>query len=188
VAVKGLDWTGIRKRLVKEGASVFILGRRQAILDAAVAEIGGDVVALQADVSKQADLDRAYEVVRASKGRIDILVVNAGVQTREPLGAITEEGIDYQLAINFKSVIFKECTEQQKGEMNWQRSFLYMELRMGAGVGSGYAMRFRQPATRCLPLRSPASASALILILQVSISLPIYRTWSTSLNGKNYRM
>ena len=94
------------KQLAAKGASVFILGRRQAILDAAVAEIGGDVVALQADVSKQADLDRVYETVHTSKGQIDILIANAGVQTREPLGSITEEAIDYQLAINFKGVIF----------------------------------------------------------------------------------
>jgi len=94
------------KRLAQEGASVFIVGRRQTILHAAVAEIGGDVMALQADVSRSADLDRVYEAVRASKGGIDILVANAGVQTREPLGLITEEAIDYQLAINFKGVIF----------------------------------------------------------------------------------
>ena len=94
------------KRLAAEGVSVFIVGRRQAILDAAVAEVGGDVVAVQADVSKSADLDRVYETVRASKAKIDILVANAGVQTREPLGSITEEAIDYQLAINFKGVIF----------------------------------------------------------------------------------
>jgi NAD(P)-dependent dehydrogenase (short-subunit alcohol dehydrogenase family) len=94
------------KRLATEGASVFIVGRRQAILDAAVAEIAGDVVATQADVSKPADLYRVYEAVRASKGKIDILVANAGVQTREPLGSITEKAIDYQLAINFKGVIF----------------------------------------------------------------------------------
>jgi NAD(P)-dependent dehydrogenase (short-subunit alcohol dehydrogenase family) len=57
-------------------------------------------------VSKPADVDRAYETVRSAKGKIDILVANAGVQTREMLGSITEEGIDYQLAINFKGVIY----------------------------------------------------------------------------------
>src|SRR5580698_4399256 len=81
------------KRLTTEAASVFIVGRRQAVLDAAVAEIGGDVVAVQADVSKPADLDRVYEVVRAAKGKIDILVANAGVQVKERLGAITEDGL-----------------------------------------------------------------------------------------------
>ncbi|MGV2103841.1 SDR family NAD(P)-dependent oxidoreductase [Rhizobium sp. 21-4511-3d] len=94
------------RRMVEEGASVFIIGRRQAILDAAVAGIGGDIVAIAADVSKVADLERVYNTVRASKGKIDILVANAGVQTREALGSITEEGIDSQIAINFKGVIF----------------------------------------------------------------------------------
>jgi NAD(P)-dependent dehydrogenase (short-subunit alcohol dehydrogenase family) len=94
------------KRMVQEGAFVFIIGRRQAVLDAAIAEIGGNAVALQGDVSKPAELDRIYEAVRESQGRIDILFANAGVQTREALGSITEEGIDYQLAINFKGVIY----------------------------------------------------------------------------------
>lgn len=97
---------GAAKRLANAGAFVFIVGRRQDVLDAAVAEIDGEVVALQADVSKAADLDRVYEAVRASKGKVDILVANAGVQAREPLGSITEESMDYQLAINFKGVIF----------------------------------------------------------------------------------
>jgi NAD(P)-dependent dehydrogenase (short-subunit alcohol dehydrogenase family) len=94
------------ERLSREGASVFIVGRRRAILDAAVAKIGGDVTALQADVSKPTDLERVYEAVRESKGKIDILVANAGIQTREALGTITEKAMDDQLAINFKGVIF----------------------------------------------------------------------------------
>ena len=94
------------RRMVEKGASVFIVGRRQAVLDAAVAEIGGDVVGLQADVSRLADLDRVYAAVGAAKGRIDILFANAGVQTKEALGSITEEALDHQLAINFKGVIY----------------------------------------------------------------------------------
>jgi NAD(P)-dependent dehydrogenase (short-subunit alcohol dehydrogenase family) len=94
------------KRIAAGGATVFIVGRRRAILDQAVAAIDGDVIALQADVSKPADLERAYDQVRAAKGKIDILFANAGVQTREALGQITEAGIDSQLAINFKGVIF----------------------------------------------------------------------------------
>jgi NAD(P)-dependent dehydrogenase (short-subunit alcohol dehydrogenase family) len=94
------------KRLAADGAAVFIAGRRQAELDKAVAEIGDDVVAVQADVSKPADLDRLYEAVRVSKGKLDILVANAGVQARETLGSITEAALDYQLAVNFKGTIF----------------------------------------------------------------------------------
>jgi NAD(P)-dependent dehydrogenase (short-subunit alcohol dehydrogenase family) len=94
------------KRLAAGGAAVFITGRRQAELDRAIAEIGGDVVAVQADVSKPVDLDRLYEAVRASKGKLDILVANAGVQAKETLGSITEEALDYQFAVNFKGTIF----------------------------------------------------------------------------------
>jgi NAD(P)-dependent dehydrogenase (short-subunit alcohol dehydrogenase family) len=94
------------KRLIAEGATVFITGRRQEQLDKAVAEIGGDVVGVQADVSKPADLDRLYEAVRSSNGKLDILFTNAGVQARESLGSITEEALDYQLAVNFKGTIF----------------------------------------------------------------------------------
>jgi len=93
-------------RLSAGGASVFIVGRRRSILDAATARIGGDVTALQADVSKPSELERIYEAIRESKGKIDILVANAGTQTREALGDITEKAMDDQLAINFKGVIF----------------------------------------------------------------------------------
>lgn len=94
------------KRLAVDGAAVFITARRQAELDKAVTEIGGDVAAIQADVSKPTELDRVYETVRSSKGKLDILVANAGVQAKEMLGSITEEALDYQLAINFKGTIF----------------------------------------------------------------------------------
>src|ERR1700761_7440042 len=65
------------KLFVKEGAYVFITGRRQKELDEAVQEIGSNVIGVQGDVAKLADLDRLYEAVKA-KGRIDIIFANAG--------------------------------------------------------------------------------------------------------------
>jgi NAD(P)-dependent dehydrogenase (short-subunit alcohol dehydrogenase family) len=94
------------KRLIAEGATVFITGRRQAELDKAVAEIGGNVVAVQADSSRQADLDRLYETVRSSKGKLDILFANAGILEKAPLGAITEDMVDRLLSVNVKGTIF----------------------------------------------------------------------------------
>ena len=64
---------------VKEGAYVFVTGRRQKELDQAVTTIGGNVTGVQGDVSKLADLDRLYETVGKVKGRIDIIFANAGV-------------------------------------------------------------------------------------------------------------
>src|SRR2546421_9090766 len=67
------------KLFVNEGAYVFITGRRQKELDEAVRAIGNNVIGVQGDVAKLADLDRLYETVGNVKGRIDIIFANAGV-------------------------------------------------------------------------------------------------------------
>ena len=77
------------KRFVAEGAFVFITGRRQAELEKAAAEIGGNVTAVQGDVSKLDDLDRLYNEVRDRKGCIDVLFANAGVLEPMPTPAVT---------------------------------------------------------------------------------------------------
>jgi NAD(P)-dependent dehydrogenase (short-subunit alcohol dehydrogenase family) len=74
------------KLFVKEGAYVFITGRRQKELDEAVEAIGSNVSGVQGDVSKLADLDRLYETVSKLKGRIDVVFANAGVGEFVPLG------------------------------------------------------------------------------------------------------
>jgi NAD(P)-dependent dehydrogenase (short-subunit alcohol dehydrogenase family) len=94
------------RRFVAEGASVFITGRRQAELDKAVVEIGGDVTAIRADSSNVADLDRLYATVKERKGRLDILFANAGILERQKLGEITEDSVDRHLAINLKGTLF----------------------------------------------------------------------------------
>lgn len=97
---------GIAERFASEGASVVITGRRQAELDAAVAQIGGDASAVRADVSKLADLDALYEFVRNRHGRVDIVVANAGGGTLAPLGQISEEQFDHEFGINVKGALF----------------------------------------------------------------------------------
>ena len=67
------------KRFVKEGAYVFITGRRKAELDKAEAEIGSNVTAVKGDVANPNDLDRLYQTVAAKKGKLDILFANAGI-------------------------------------------------------------------------------------------------------------
>ena len=94
------------KQFIAEGAYVFITGRRQPELDAAVKEIGKNVTAVQGDVSKLADLDRLYAVVKEKKGHIDVLFANAGGAQVAPIGQITEEHFDSQFAINVKGVLF----------------------------------------------------------------------------------
>jgi len=94
------------KRLVSDGAHVFITGRRQNELDAAVSEIGKNVSGIQGDVSNLADLDRLYTKVKDQKDRLDILFANAGIGEFVPLGEISEEHFDKIFGINVKGVLF----------------------------------------------------------------------------------
>jgi NAD(P)-dependent dehydrogenase (short-subunit alcohol dehydrogenase family) len=94
------------KRLVDDGAHVFITGRRQGELESAAKEIGRNVTAVQGDVVKTADLDRLYARVKETKGRIDILFANAGVAEGAPLGDVTEDHFDRLFSINVKGLLF----------------------------------------------------------------------------------
>jgi NAD(P)-dependent dehydrogenase (short-subunit alcohol dehydrogenase family) len=94
------------KRFVKEGAYVFITGRRQAELDKAVCQIGKNVTAVQGDVSNLGDLDRLYEVVRKVKGRLDIVFANAGVVDPVSLAESTRENFDKQFNVNARGAYF----------------------------------------------------------------------------------
>jgi NAD(P)-dependent dehydrogenase (short-subunit alcohol dehydrogenase family) len=94
------------KQFVGEGAYVFITGRREPELDAAVREIRKNVTAVQGDVSKLSDLDRLFAQIKREQGRLDILFANAGVARYAPLGSITEEFYDSIFDINVKGVLF----------------------------------------------------------------------------------
>jgi NAD(P)-dependent dehydrogenase (short-subunit alcohol dehydrogenase family) len=94
------------ERFVAEGAYVFITGRRQSELDAAVKRIGKNVAGVQGDVSNLEDLDRLYATVKQQEGRIDVLFANAGGGAFAPLGAITEEQFDKTFNSNVKGLLF----------------------------------------------------------------------------------
>jgi len=96
----------IAQRFAAEGAHVFITGRRQNDLDSAAKKIGDNVTAVQGDVSRLADLDRLYATVKQQKGRIDVLVANAGSGDFAPIGSITEEHYDKTFNINVKGTLF----------------------------------------------------------------------------------
>ncbi|ALM86720.1 SDR family NAD(P)-dependent oxidoreductase [Bordetella sp. N] len=94
------------KAFANAGAFVYVTGRRQAELDQAVAVAGSNVKGLRADSSNISDLARVYETVRAQSGRLDILLANAGVLEKAPLGEITEEHFDHVFGINVKGLLF----------------------------------------------------------------------------------
>ena len=94
------------KRFQEEGAKVAISGRSRKTLDEAVRTIGNGVLAVQADVSKLADVDRLYSTVSQELGKIDVLFVNAGVAKFAPLAETSESTYDEQFDINIKGAYF----------------------------------------------------------------------------------
>ena len=94
------------KAFVGEGAYVFITGRRDPELAAAVKEIGNNVTAVRGYVSKLGDLDRLFAQVKREKGRLDVVFANAGIAELAPLEKITEEHFDVIFGVNVKGVVF----------------------------------------------------------------------------------
>jgi NAD(P)-dependent dehydrogenase (short-subunit alcohol dehydrogenase family) len=94
------------KRFVNEGAYVFITGRREPELAAAVEEMGRNVTDVQGDVSNLGDLDHLFAQIKQEKGNLDIVFANAGVAKYAPFGTITEEFYDSIFDINVKGLLF----------------------------------------------------------------------------------
>jgi NAD(P)-dependent dehydrogenase (short-subunit alcohol dehydrogenase family) len=94
------------KRFVNEGAYVFITGRRDAELAAAVKEVGHDVTGVRGDVSNLSDLDRLFEQIRREKGKLDIVFANAGIARYAHFGEISEELYDSIFDVNVKGLLF----------------------------------------------------------------------------------
>ena len=94
------------KQFVNEGAYVFITGRREPELAAAVKQIGENVTSVQGDVANLDDLDHLFAQVKREKGKLDVLFANAGIAKYGRLGEITEEFFDSIFDINVKGVLF----------------------------------------------------------------------------------
>jgi NAD(P)-dependent dehydrogenase (short-subunit alcohol dehydrogenase family) len=94
------------QRLHDEGAKVAISGRNQKTLDEAVKTIGKDVLAVQGDVAKSADLDKLFAAVSQKFGKIDVLFANAGIYKFVPFASTSETLYDELFDINAKGVYF----------------------------------------------------------------------------------
>ena len=94
------------KRFAAEGAHVFMTGRRREELDSAVAAVGGNARGVQSDISRLADLEYLFGIVREEAGAIDILFANAGGGEFAPLGSITEDHFDKTFSTNVKGTLF----------------------------------------------------------------------------------
>lgn len=94
------------RRLSREGATVYIMGRREMELEAAVVDIGFGARGIRGDIAAVADLDRVFETIDAEQGRLDVLFANAGGGEFSPLGSISEAQFDKYFSINVKGTLF----------------------------------------------------------------------------------
>lgn len=94
------------KLFAEHGAKVAITGRNKETIDNAVFEIGNAAIGVVSDVSDIKNIDKTYGTVKDTFGKIDVLVVNAGVYISAPLADYTEEMFDQTSDINFKGVFF----------------------------------------------------------------------------------
>ncbi|MQA18238.1 SDR family oxidoreductase [Rugamonas rivuli] len=94
------------QEFARQGATVYVTGRRQPELDAAVDAIGHGAVGVRADSANLADLDRVYAEIGRRSGQLDILFANAGGGDMQPLGAITEEHFDRIFGANVRGTVF----------------------------------------------------------------------------------
>jgi len=96
----------VAQRLAREGAHVFITGRRQAQLDAAVASIGAHATAIQGDITRTDDLDRLFDTIDASGKKLDILVTSSGVAEHATLEDSTPDHVDAAFGLNVRGMVF----------------------------------------------------------------------------------
>ncbi|MEO6520368.1 MAG: SDR family NAD(P)-dependent oxidoreductase [Mucilaginibacter sp.] len=94
------------KLFAAHGAKVAITGRNKATLDAAVATVGNNTLGIVSDVANVGELAGQYKQISDAFGKIDVLVVNAGVFIAAPFAEYTEEMFDTSSDINFKGAFF----------------------------------------------------------------------------------
>lgn len=104
-AATGIGLATARK-FVEEGATVFLVGRREKQLQEAVALLGEAAVGIPADVSQLDDLERVMAVIAQQNRKLDIVFANAAIAEGAPLGQITEDHFDRHFGINVKGMLF----------------------------------------------------------------------------------
>ena len=137
------------KALAAEGAKVVITGRDEASLRTAAAEIGGDALAVRADVTKIEDISAAIEKTRERFGRLDVVFANAGVARFGPATATSEATYDTVMDTNVKGVYF---TIQQALALlaNGGAVVINSSVVAGKGVANGTVYAATKAAVRSL--------------------------------------
>lgn len=137
------------KLFSQEGAKVVISGRDHLTLDEAVSTIGGDVLALQADVADLGQIDQLYHAISKKYGKIDVLFANAGVAKFAPLEATTESIYDQLFNINVKGLYF--TVQKAASYLNNNASIILNTSFLGAvGLSNTSVLSASKAAVRAL--------------------------------------
>jgi NAD(P)-dependent dehydrogenase (short-subunit alcohol dehydrogenase family) len=96
----------IAERLASEGATVFITSRRASDVEKAAMHIGNGVIGIAADASSPEDMVDAVNRVRQTHGRIDALVLNAGISEPAQLTEVTPDHFDRHFDVNVRGTVF----------------------------------------------------------------------------------
>jgi NAD(P)-dependent dehydrogenase (short-subunit alcohol dehydrogenase family) len=152
------------RALAAEGAHVYITGRRQEELDAALDKIGPRGTAIRADASNTTDLDHVIRVIREKSGKLDVIVANAGTYEMQMLADVTEASFDKAFDLNVKGVLF---TVQKSLEILADGASIVLLGSVGASKGfAGFSVYNATKAS----VRSFA------------------RTWAAELKDRNIRV
>lgn len=160
----GLGRAAAERFLAEGAAQVFITGRRQDVLDAVAAELGGKVTGVQGDVANLADLDRLYATIREKAGRLDVVFANAGAGTFVPLEQITEAHFEKYMDTNVKGTLFTV-----------QKALPLM------GAGGAIVINSSMVSVKGVPGFTVYAATKAAL-------RSFARTWAVELKGRNIRV
>jgi NAD(P)-dependent dehydrogenase (short-subunit alcohol dehydrogenase family) len=97
---------GTAKRMIEEGAFVYVTGRNQERLNTAVNRLGSKARGIQADATDRSSMLEVAATIKAERGTLDIVFANAGAAFYNPIDKLTEEQIDAGLAVDIKGTIF----------------------------------------------------------------------------------
>jgi len=97
---------GIATEFKNEGAVGAIVGRNPETLASAAVQLGDDFIAINADVTSLADLERVFAITAEKFGKIDVIVANAGAGTTGTVADTSEVDYDRAMNLNLKSVYF----------------------------------------------------------------------------------
>ena len=157
------------RAFVREGAKVAITGRNESTLEAARKELGPDVLAIRADISRVPEIDAAMARIKERFGRIDALFVNAGIGRFIPFEEVSEEYFDEIVATNLKGAFF---TVQKAVPLLGRGSAVVLNASINAHMGLANTSVYGATKAAVVNLAGALSADLLPRGVRVNVVSP----------------